>query len=86
MKNFKGVIFCKKQKEKKTMSFSQKIARFFTSVGVGIKDFFVNLPVDIAKGVVKCIKAIGRFFINFHKRLVDLLYLILLIKDSLMEV
>ena len=39
------------------MSFSQKIARFFTSIGVGIKDFFVSLPIDIAKGFLKCIKA-----------------------------
>ena len=53
------------------MSFSQKIARFFTSIGVGIKDFFVSLPIDIAKGFLKCVKAIGRFFINFHKRFVD---------------
>lgn len=53
------------------MSFSQKIARFFTSIGVGIKDFFVSLPIDIAKGFLKCVKAIGRFFKNFHKRFVD---------------
>ena len=47
------------------MSFSKKVARFFTSVGVGIKDFFVNLPIDIARGAVKCVKAIGRFFFAF---------------------
>ena len=53
------------------MSFSKKIARFFASVGIGVKDFFVNLPIDIAKGCVKAFKAIIRFFVNFHKRFMD---------------
>ena len=53
------------------MSFSKKITRFFASVGIGIKDFFVNLPIDIAKGCVKAFKAIIRFFVNFHKRFMD---------------